>query len=223
MPPSKAVPSSSPSKSISSESPSAAGALDRLQPREALADPLDLGVDDLLVDLFLLSADLEAFVLAELGRRPHADLEFELERLALALRGRDHLDAGIADRADAGVEQRPFVPLRQRLANRLLEDRAETEPLDHQRGRRFALAEARHPHLLGHRAGGARGRLLDVVGGNLDLDLDPRVGQLCDGGLHRTLTLEECASSAPAARGEHRAQGGAEIDREGEAAAERSR
>ncbi len=62
---------------------------------------------------------------------------------------------------------------------------AEAEPLDHQRGRRLALAEAGHPHLLRHRAGGAGSGALDVVGGNLDLDLDARVGQLFDGGLHR--------------------------------------
>ena len=82
-------------------------ALDRLEPGEALADPLDLGVDDLVGDLVLFAADLEPLVLAELGRRPHPDLEFELERLALVLGGRDHLDRGVADRADAGRRAAP--------------------------------------------------------------------------------------------------------------------
>ena len=53
------------------------GALDRLELGEALADALDLAVDDLVGRLGLGLADLEALVLAELGRRPHADLEFE--------------------------------------------------------------------------------------------------------------------------------------------------
>ena len=53
------------------------GALDRLQPGEALADPLDLAVDDLVGRLGLGPADLEALVVAELRLGPHADLEFE--------------------------------------------------------------------------------------------------------------------------------------------------
>ena len=137
------------------------GPLDRLEPGEAFADPLDLAVDDLRRRLGLGPADLEAPVLAELGLGPDADLELEGERLALGLGGRDDLDAGVADRADAGAEQGPFVPLGQRLADRLLEHGAEAEPLDHQRGRRLALAEARHPHLPRQGAGGAvdaRGR-----------------------------------------------------------------
>ena len=78
---------------------------------------------------------------------------------------------GIADRADAGAEQALLVPLRQRLADRLLQHGAEAEPLDHQRGRRFALAEAGHPHLPGEAAGGALHAAIDQIGGNLDLDL----------------------------------------------------
>ena len=79
---------------------------------------------------------------------------------------------GVADRADPGAEQRPFVPLGQRVADRLLEHGAEAEPLDHQRRRRLALAEAGQPHLAGEAAGGALDALLDVLG--RDLDLDPR-------------------------------------------------
>ena len=48
------------------------GPLDRLQPGEALADPLDLALDDLIRRLGLGAAHLEALVLAELasgGRR----------------------------------------------------------------------------------------------------------------------------------------------------------
>ena len=45
------------------------GALDRLELGEALADPLDLAVDDVVGDLGLGPADLEALVLAELRLR----------------------------------------------------------------------------------------------------------------------------------------------------------
>ncbi len=69
------------------------GALDRLELGEAVADPLDLAVDDLVGRLGLGLADLEALVLAQLGLRPHADLELEAERLALGLGRGDDLDA----------------------------------------------------------------------------------------------------------------------------------
>ena len=45
------------------------GALDRLELGEAFADPLDLAVDDVVGDLGLGPADLEALVLAELRPR----------------------------------------------------------------------------------------------------------------------------------------------------------
>ena len=148
------------------------GALDRLEAREALADPVDLGGDDLLVDLFVLLADLERLVLAELRHRAHADDEFEAQRLALGLRGGDEVDVGFADRRDAGVEERRFVPLGQRVTDRFGEDGGEAHPLDHQVRRRFAFAEAGEAEFARHRAGGAVGGALDVFGLNLGLDLD---------------------------------------------------
>jgi hypothetical protein len=147
------------------------GALDRLEAREALSYPVDLRVDDLLVDLFVLFAYLEAFVLAELRLRPHADGELEGQRLALGLRGRLEVDVRVADRRDAGVQQRRFVPLRQRVADRFGQDGGEAHPLDHQVRRRFAFAEAGEAEFARHRAGGAVGGALDVLGGNLRLDL----------------------------------------------------
>ena len=76
------------------------GPLDRLELGEAFPDPVDLAVDDVLGDLGVGPADLEALVLAERRLGPHADLELEAERLALGLGGRDDLDAGVADRDD---------------------------------------------------------------------------------------------------------------------------
>ena len=180
MPPSNALPSTQPSKSISSDIALGGGPLDRLQLGEAFADALDLALDDLVGGLGLGPADLEALVLAELGRRPHADLEFEVERLALGLGGGDDLDAG----SPTGLMPESSRPRsyhsgsESRIAS--CEDGAEAEPLDHQRGRRLALAEAGQPHLPGQAAGGALHAASDVLGGNLHLDPHPRVGQLCD-------------------------------------------
>ena len=154
------------------------GAIDRLQLGEAFADPFDLTIDEFLRRLGLGLADLEALVLAQFGLGADADLELEGERLALGLGRGDDLDAGIADRRDAGAEQRPFVPLRQRLADRLLEHGGEADPLDHQRRRRLALAEAGHAHLPGEAAGSLGNSAVDIGGGNLDLDADARVRKL---------------------------------------------
>ena len=64
-----------------------------------------------------------------------------------------------------------FVPLGQRLADRFGEDGGEAHPLDHQVRRRFAFAEAGEAEFARHRAGGAVGGALDVLGRNLRLDL----------------------------------------------------
>ena len=167
------------------------GPLDRLELGESGADPLDLALDDLIGGLRLGPSHLQALVLAQLGLGTHADLEFEAERLALRLGGGDDLDAGIADRADPGAQQALLVPLGEGLANRLLQHGAEAEPLDHQRGRRLALAKAGHPHLPRQAAGGALDAAIDPLGGNLHLDPHARVGQLCDDGLHERRTLDD--------------------------------
>src|SRR5262249_14368413 len=147
-------------------------------------DPLDLAVDHFLRRFRLRPPHLEALVLAELGRRAYADLEFEPEWVALALRGGDDLDIRVPDRAELGIEQRLFVPLRERLPDGLLEAGAEPESLDHQRGRRFPLAEARQTHFAGQPSGSALEAAADVLRRDLDLNFRPRPGQFGDGGLH---------------------------------------
>ena len=102
-----------PAKSISTASPAAAGRSTGARPpkpsrrRSISASIASRG------DLELGLADLEPLVVAELGLRADADLDRELERLALG--GRlAHVELRVADRGDAAVEQRPLVPLRQR-------------------------------------------------------------------------------------------------------------
>ena len=85
------------------------GALDDVQVGEALAQLLDLVVDGLGVDGRLAAADLDAAVRAELGRRAHADLEGERQRLALVGHVAE-VDLRIADGRDAGVVDRLHVP-----------------------------------------------------------------------------------------------------------------
>ena len=113
-------------------------------------------VDRLLGDLDLGPADLEPLVLAELGRRAHRDLDRERELLALAGQLAD-VELRVADRVDPELEQRPLVPLGQRVAQRLLDHRLAPDPLDHQLRRHLALAKAGHLQLAGE-ADARRGR-----------------------------------------------------------------
>src|SRR5206468_509443 len=85
--------------------------LDRLQSRGALAQRLELGVDARRVDLGLAAAELQALVVAELGGRAHADLEVELQRLALL--GRDlrlHANTRLGQVGDGRPHRRRTIP-----------------------------------------------------------------------------------------------------------------
>ena len=63
--------------------------------------------------LRLAPADLESLVLAELGRRTHADLDRERQRLALGGQVAD-VEVGLADRRDPGLVDRVDVPAAER-------------------------------------------------------------------------------------------------------------
>ena len=73
------------------------GAVDVLERGQGLPQALELRVDLLGVDLRLTPADLDLLVVAELRRGPDADLERELERIALLGEIAD-LDLGVSDR-----------------------------------------------------------------------------------------------------------------------------
>ena len=68
---------------MTTKSPSPAARSDGLERGERLAHALELGLHLLGVDARLAAADLDAVVVAELGRRHHADLDREGERRAL--------------------------------------------------------------------------------------------------------------------------------------------
>ena len=118
------------------------------------------------------------------GRTPTSIVNAQL----LALGGQlADVELRVADRGDAGLEQRPLVPLGQPVAKRLLDDRLAADPLDHQLRRHLALAKAGHLHLAGERRRGAVDALGERLGLDRDVDLDPRLGELCDLGLHQGL------------------------------------
>ena len=157
-------------------------ALHGVERRQPVAQPVDLLVDLGIVDLRLAAADLESLVLAEPGRRAHADLDRERQRLAL-LRQVADVELGLADRRDAGAVDRVRVPAPERAANRLVEDRVAAQPADHDRRRHLALAEAGYAHLAAELARGLLDAPLDLLGSDFGLDADARLGQLGDAGL----------------------------------------
>jgi len=180
LPPWKAWPSTKPSKSISTER-LFGGALDRLE-RANLADPLDLGVDHLLVGLFLLATDLEPFLLTELGRRPHPDLELEGQRLAPT----SGVETMSMSGSPIGVTPRRAAPLRTLgSASRIASASTAPKPSRwiHQRGGALpfgAGSGVRAPSAV--RRGWQRARLL---GRHPPPDLTTVIRELFESRLHR--------------------------------------
>ena len=94
------------------------------------------------------------------------------------------VEARVADRRDPGLEQRPLVPLRQRVAKRLLEHRLAPHPLHHEGRRHLAPTKPGNPHLAAELARRALDPLLDGVGIDADVEADAAVGELGDRGAH---------------------------------------
>ena len=120
----------------------------------------------------------------------HVDLDRELQRLALGGQLVD-VELGVADRADAGLEQRPLVPV---AAARQLQGLARGRP----RGRGAGSPSRAGPCPCGSRvassprpAGRPRSltRLSTSIGLDPDVDADPRVAELRDRRLHRASEL----------------------------------
>ena len=157
------------------------GPLDGLELGAALAHALELGLDRLGRDDGLAAADLEALVLAEPRRRPHADLDREAQRLALA--GQlVHVQVGLADRHDARVVDRRGVPAGQGAAHRLVEHGLAADALDDHGRRDLAGAEAGDAEVAAELAGGVGEPAFDLVRRHLRLDAHARLGQLGDRG-----------------------------------------
>src|SRR3954447_21128124 len=140
----------------------------------------------------LALADLDALVLAQRGRRAHADLDGEGQRLPLAGEVAD-VELGIAHRVDARSVDRVEVPAPHRPAHRLVEHALAPDALDDDRRRHLALAKAGHAQVLTELSRRGLHAPLDLRGGDLGLHADARFGQLCDGRLdgggHGSVTI----------------------------------
>ena len=150
-------------------------AFDAVQPRERLPQPVELGLDRLLGHLGLAAADLEVLVAPQLCPRGRADLDREAQRLAGG-RQLGQVQLRVADGRDARAHDRLLVPLRQRVAHRLLEHRLAPHALDHHRGRHLALPEARELQLATEGGGRALEARLDLLARHLGVEAHAGVG-----------------------------------------------
>ena len=116
----------------------------------------------------LALADLEALVVAELGLRPHADLDREAQRLTRAGQVGE-VELGLADGRDPRRVDGGGVPRADRVAHGLVEHRVPAHPLDDHRRRCLARAETGHAQPAAEPAGGLTDAALDLVGGHLGL------------------------------------------------------
>ena len=171
-------------------------ALHGVERRHPVAQPFDLGVDLGVLDLRLAPADLEALVFAELGGGPHADLDRELERLALGRQLVRDVQLGLTHGRDAGLVDRVRVPPSESAPERLVEDGVAAEPTDHYRRRDLALAEAGDPHLAAELARGLLDAALDLLGRDLRLDAYARFGKLGDACLDAGGHSDRCETIA---------------------------
>ena len=158
------------------------GTLGGGEPGQTLAHALDLLLDALLVGGRIPASHLEVLVGAELRLRQHADLNRELERLSLG-RQISQIQLGVPHGHDARGADRVGVPGGQRVPDGFLEHHLAAHPLEDQRSRDLALAEAGKLQLPAELACLALEAGLDLSRRNLDLQTDARVLELGDGGL----------------------------------------
>src|SRR5438876_3982718 len=166
----------------------------RLQARQPLTYQLDLPLDQLVLHDRLAARHLQLVEAAQLGFRHDADLDRELECLALG-RQRAEVQLRVADRDDARAVDRCRIPARQRVADRLLQHRLASDPLDHQRRRHLSAPEARQLQLASELPRLALDAPLELARRHLHLHPHARVRELRDGGLH-ALLLEAPDTSA---------------------------
>ena len=156
--------------------------LDRIQAGQALAHRVDLLLDRLIGHHRLAARDLQALILAELGLRQHADLDRELQGLALR-RQVSQVDRRIAHGHDAGLGDRVGIPARERVPDGFVEHGLAADALQDQRRGHLALAEARQFQLAPELARALLDAILDLGRRDLHLHAHARLGQLGDGGL----------------------------------------
>ena len=144
-------------------------AVDGVELGRALAQLLQLLVDHGVLHAGLALLDLEPLVLAELGLRAHADLDRELQRLAL-LGELAQVHVRLADRDDARVVDRRPVPDAERFADRLVDDGLTADALDDDWRGRLTGTKARDADVAGEELGRLGHTTLDL--GRADFGVD---------------------------------------------------
>ena len=156
-------------------------ALDGLELGLALAQRLDLGVDVLVAGRRLAPLDLDALVGAEGRHGAHADLDAELQRLALGGQVAQ-VDVGVADGDDVRRVDGLRVPAAERGADRLVQHGQAAHPLDDDRRGNLPLAEPGHLQVAAQGAGGGVDAGLDLGGLDLGIHANAGFGEFGNGG-----------------------------------------
>ena len=160
-----------------------AAALDGRQRRVLVAQLLDDLVDPGVVDRVDLGPEVEVLVVAELDLR--ADLDDRLEDERLALLGLDDVDLGVGQRQDVRLDEGLAVGVLDEVLDGLLVDHARPEVPFQDGTRGLARTEPRDARPARQPADGVVRGAGETVGGQLDLELDRRLGTGCLGDLHR--------------------------------------
>ena len=158
-----------------------AALLDGRQGRVLVAQLVDDLVDAGVVDGLDLRPEVEVPVVAELDLR--ADLDRGLEDERLALLGLHDLDVGIGQREDLLLDQRLAVGVLDEVLDRVVEDGARPERALEDLPGGLARAEAGDTGPAREVLHGVLDRLVQALRGQLDLELDGRLG----GGRRRDL------------------------------------
>ena len=157
--------------------------LDSCERRVLVAQLLDDLVDPGVVDRLDLGLEVEGPVVAE--RHLRADRDGRLEDERLALLGLDDLDVGVRQREDVLLDERLAIGVLHQVIDGLVEHDARTEVPLEDGSRRLAGAEAGDPGPPREGADGRVERAVEPIRGQLDLELDGRLGGGSTGDLHR--------------------------------------
>ena len=134
----------SPSSRSATRSPVGGGAVHGLQAREALAQPIELGLRPRRPGPPPRPCPPRAPCTRRASPRAGPPTSIENESSSPASGSDGTFSSGSPTGRDPGVQERPLVPLRERVAKRLLQHGLAADPLDHELRRDLALAKAGH-------------------------------------------------------------------------------
>ena len=133
-----------------------------------------------------LDGDLQALIVRQLDLRAHVQLGGELQRglgVAVGAGGGGDLHLGAGERRDLSLDQGRLVELVQTLVDGGLDHEAAADPLVDDARRHLALAEAGNLDLVRHGGVGLVDARLEVLEGDLHVQLDPGGAEVFCGAL----------------------------------------